>query len=266
VNARTPVVAVAALVGCLGAAAGPAYARFNIPTGASPSPLFGAQPFTQQMLLFEEFGTQPLPTIDCTGPACTSLPDPLDCQGPPNSTALDQFLSQPLHPRPTVEANTALPNPWSATISMCIGRQVTGVIEGRPPGENFAHQRYDDFPYQVYFQTAMAGSRVNGGIRDGLQMHRYSVGEFGPGGLYHNTAGIAGFDGTMRGLAIRFHPNMPVQDPKALWTFDGTLPPKLLMARYGTPILLRNYNALPIDPAANAGFGIHTIRACSQLT
>ena len=31
------------------------------------------------------------------------------------------------------------------------------------------------------------------------------------------------------------------------------------MARYGKPILMRHYNALPIDPAANRGFGLHTI-------
>ncbi|RPJ08145.1 MAG: hypothetical protein EHM36_05845, partial [Deltaproteobacteria bacterium] len=32
----------------------------NVPTNGRPSPLFGAQSFTQQMLLFEEFGTEPL--------------------------------------------------------------------------------------------------------------------------------------------------------------------------------------------------------------
>ena len=68
---------------------------------------------------------------------------------------------------------------------------------------------------------------MNGGFRDSMQMHRYSVGEFGPGGLYHNTAGVPATEGTTRGIAIRFHPNMPVQDHKALWTFDGTFPPKL---------------------------------------
>ena len=52
---------------------------------------------------------------------------------------------------------------------------------------------------------------------------------------------------------------MPVQQPTALWPFDGPLPPKLLVARYGEPILMRHYNALPIDPSANMGFGLHTI-------
>jgi len=50
-----------------------------------------------------------------------------------------------------------------------------------------------------------------------------------------------------------------VQDPRALWTFDGTFPVKLLQARYGEGILFRHFNALPVDPAANMGFGCHTI-------
>jgi len=33
----------------------------------------------------------------------------------------------------------------------------------------------------------------------------------------------------------------------------------LMMARYGKPILFRHYNATPVDPAANFGFGVHTI-------
>jgi manganese oxidase len=37
------------------------------------------------------------------------------------------------------------------------------------------------------------------------------------------------------------------------------MPPKLAVARYGEPIMMRHYNALPINPGANRGFGIHTI-------
>ena len=100
---------------------------------------------------------------------------------------------------------------------------------------------------------------MNGGLRDDRQMHGYEAGEFGPGGLYHNTTGAAGSEGTTSGIEIKFHPNMPIQDNTALWTFDGTLPPKLLNVRYGQSILMRHYNALPIDVAANRGFGVHTI-------
>ena len=90
-------------------------------------------------------------------------------------------------------------------------------------------------------------------------MHGYAVGEFGPGGLYHNVAGVPATDGTAKGVDARFHPNMPVQNHNSVWTFDGTLPPKLLMVRYGQPLLMRHYNGLPIDPSANMGFGLHTI-------
>ncbi len=40
--------------------------KYNIPTGMDGSPLFAAQPFTQKMLMFEEFGTKPVPTEECT--------------------------------------------------------------------------------------------------------------------------------------------------------------------------------------------------------
>jgi FtsP/CotA-like multicopper oxidase with cupredoxin domain len=242
-----------------GLGTGTAAASFDIPTGAAPSPLFNAPAFSQKLLLFEEFGTQPLPSS--APPA--SFPEPGGCGGPANPVAygasLESFLSQPLYPAPTEQANVSAGNPWAQRISTCLGRTVTGVLEGRAPGANFAHQRWSEFLPQVYFQSAMAGSRTNLGFRDSLQRHHYAVGEFGPGGLYHNTTGFSGFDGTTRGLQIRFHPNMPVQDPLHLWTFDGTLPPKLLMAPYGETILFRHYNALPIDDAANGGFGLHTI-------
>ncbi|RMF99058.1 MAG: hypothetical protein D6727_01090, partial [Gammaproteobacteria bacterium] len=65
--------------------------------------------------------------------------------------------------------------------------------------------------------------------------------------------------GSTAGLPVVFHPLMPAQDDTNLWTFDGVLPPRLLKTRYGEPVLFRHYNALPIDEATNAGFGLHTI-------
>jgi FtsP/CotA-like multicopper oxidase with cupredoxin domain len=85
-------------------------------------------------------------------------------------------------------------------------------------------------------------------------MHGYAAGtEFGEGGLY------ALPNNTTKGISIKIHPNLPAQEANSVWTFDGTLPPKLLMARYGEPILFRHFNALPIDPSANNSFGMHTI-------
>jgi FtsP/CotA-like multicopper oxidase with cupredoxin domain len=239
----------------------PAWAQTGIPTGLPRSPLFGAQPFTQKMMLFEEFGTRAVPASECAD--CTNLPPVSGCDRSPDGSALDDFLAQPLSPLPTREADTAKPNAWANRVGDCLGTPLaSSSVEGRPPGEWFAHQRWSEFYPKVYFQTATAGARDNRGLRDSLQSHHYSVGEFGPGGLYHNAnpAGAnAGPDGTTAGIKVRLHPAFPVQQANSVWTFDGTFPPKLLRARYGEPVLFRHYNALPIDVAANNGFGVHTL-------
>jgi manganese oxidase len=243
---------------------------FNYPTNGYPSPMFGAVPFTQKLLMFEEFGPEKLdPTAP---PPPLSFPPPklgeLPFQNPehvarsaPDTTELDNFLKQPgIAPFPTQYSNTDAQNPWKTEIQLFLERDLTNPpAEGRPPGEGWSHQRWNEFHPQAFYKTVQAGARPNGGFRDAKQMHKYKYGEFGPGGLYHNTAGAPGFDGTTKGIKIRFHPNMPLQASTSLWTFDGTLPPKLLMVRYGQPVLMRHYNALPIDPAANHGFGLHTI-------
>jgi FtsP/CotA-like multicopper oxidase with cupredoxin domain len=232
---------------------------FNIPTGASASPLFDSQPFTQQMLRFEEFGTKALPAKGAITSGDT-LPRPQSAQHSPDGTALDSFLKQDIFPFPTRLANIKDLNPWETDIEAFLGRTLdTPPAEGRPPGEEWAHQRFDEFFPTRYFKTAQAEARTNLGLRDNQQMHNYAVGEFAPNGLYHNTVGTAGFEGTTAGIPVKFHPNMPVQDPNAVFTFDGTFPPKLLSVRYGDSVLMRHYNALPIDPAANFGFGLHTI-------
>lgn len=231
----------------------------NIPTNSKPSPTFGALPFTQQLLLFEEFG---LEKLDPAAPAPSGSLPSLSA-GP---DALESFLAQTgIAPYPSQYANTTDNNPWQAEIEKFLGRALDHPpAEGRPPGQGFSHQRWNEFYPQAFFKTAQAGARTNGGFRDSRQLHGYRVGEFGPGGLYFrvyssSVAGAPILRGSTKGLAVRFHPLMPVQDPQALWTFDGTVPPKLLMARYGQPILMRHYNDLPIDPSANRGFGLHTI-------
>ena len=243
--------------------------KYNIPTDSKPSPLFGAQPYTQQMLRFEEFGTRPLdPTLTSAmsfpRPTVGPLPglDPFDpAKSGPDASALDAFLSEPgISPFPREFSNTDAENPWKPDIERFLGRALdTPPAEGRPPGQGWAHQRWNEFYPVEFFKTAQTGARVNSGFRDANQRHGYAVGEWGPGGLYHNTTGAAGFDGSTAGIGIRFHPAMPVQDHRSIWTFDGTLPPKLLKVRVGQPLLMRHYNALPIDVTANRGFGMHTI-------
>lgn len=234
--------------------------RFDVPSNGSPSPLFGAEPFTQQFLRFEEFGTSSLADANVDPKTALSLPVPADAVSMPESVALDSFLKQDIYPAPTRWANTVDSNPWQVLIESFLGRRLdTPPIEGRPPGEGWAHQRWDEFAPKTYFNTAQTGARTNTGLRDDRQTHNYNVGEFGLGGLYHNTTGFEGFAGTTNGLEVRLHPNLPVQEPEALWTFDGTFPPKLLKVRYGEPVLMRHHNALPVDVSANRGFGLHTI-------
>jgi FtsP/CotA-like multicopper oxidase with cupredoxin domain len=251
----------------------PSGSGIDIPTGAPPSPLFGAQPFTQQMLLFEEFGRD---TLTNAPPAPVPFPQPALGSAPENDPAditstgplgseLEDFLGQSgISPAPTQFANTSDLNPWKSTIETFLGRGLaTPPAEGRPPGKGWAHQRWNEFHPRVFFKTAQAGARENLGMRDAKQRHGYASGEFGPGGLYHrvfsSTVPGTTLTGSTTGVRVRFHPNMPEQDHTSLWTFDGTFPPKLAVARYGEPILMRHYNALPINPAANRGFGIHTI-------
>lgn len=151
-----------------------------------------------------------------------------------------------------------------------------------------------EFQPKKFFQSVMAGARPGGGVRDKMQLHGYKqptngkFSEFGPGGLYFNTVTspyafggplnrtlsatekaqeatatpyIPAFEGTTKGIPVQLHPKMPVQTRSSVWTFDGTIPPKLLMARYGETILLRHHNALPIvdNLESNRGFGAHTI-------
>jgi len=251
--------------------------EFDIPTGGPPSPLFGAGEFEQQMLRFEEFGrealagapalTVPFPSPS-TGPAPEQDPSAVAASGP-SPASLGAFLDQPgISPFPTRLSNTIDSNPWQTEIETFLNRTLdTPPAEGRPPGEGWSHQRWNEFAPEVFFTTAQAGARVNDGSRDDRQLHGYvGTSEFGPGGLYHRVYDPDGDHtngneilGTTAGLAPRFHPALPIQNHKALWTFDGTFPPKLAAARYGEAILLRHYNALPVDPAANRGFGLHTL-------
>src|SRR6185437_12956012 len=60
-------------------------------------------------------------------------------------------------------------------------------------------------------------------------------------------------------IPLKFHPGFPTQNANSVWTFNGTIPPKLVQGRYMEPILFRHHNRLPADVNANNGFGRHTI-------
>ncbi len=132
--------------------------EWNMPTNGPPSPLFGAGEYTQQMIRFEEFGTRPVGSG--SGGILTTFPAPPDAYSPPDGTALDTFLAQDtLTPTPSIFSNTMDENPWRAEIEEYLERPlVTPPAEGRPPGEGWSHQRWDEFTPEVWFQSAMAGS------------------------------------------------------------------------------------------------------------
>jgi FtsP/CotA-like multicopper oxidase with cupredoxin domain len=106
-----------------------------------------------------------------------------------------------------------------------------GPIEGRPPGEVFAHQRWDEFFPEVGYIMSIAQIAAN----------------------------------------TKFHPDFPaVQNANSVWTYGtpqstatdrttrGTLPPFLIKGRYSEPILTRIYQNLPVNRADNqSGFGLN---------
>ena len=116
-----------------------------------------------------------------------------------------------------------------------------GPCEGRPPGSVWAHQRFMEYQPGVCVQSTQAPATTN-------YRYRPEV----PSSL---NSGI----NPAHGLPVRFHPSLPIQNPSALWTFNGTIPPKLIQGRYGEPILFRHFNGLPADVTDNGGFGRHTI-------
>ena len=94
-----------------------------------------------------------------------------------------------------------------------------GAVEGRPPGKWFSHQRWAEF----YPKVAIEASQM----------------PLLPG--------------------QRFHARIPEIQADKFWTFNGTVPFKLVKARYGEPVLFRHHNKLPASPANNGGFGRNTI-------
>jgi manganese oxidase len=150
--------------------------------------------------------------------------------------------TQPLTPAPTERAYTPddYPDAPLQPVPAELGGGV-GPLEGRPPGPIWAHQRFTQFPYEVCVQAAQQGATVNTTYHPKV-----------PSGLN------SGVDPT-QAIPPAFHPGLPVQSPLAMWTFNGTVPPKLVQGRYGEPILFRHYNRLPTDPRQNGGFGRHTI-------
>jgi manganese oxidase len=143
-----------------------------------------------------------------------------------------------LTPAPTVEANTTQQPLNTALEGVKAGD--TGPIEGRPPGPIWAHQAFNQFPPRIAIEITELGARTNTTYTPGVPSRLNS-------GINPATP-----------IQPRFHPGLPVQGPNAVWTYNGTFPPKLALIRYGEPVLFRNHNGLPFSITQNGGFGRHT--------
>jgi FtsP/CotA-like multicopper oxidase with cupredoxin domain len=178
-----------------------AYAQ--VPTGVPRSPLFGAKKFTQ-----------PLPRLRVVEPHDLT-------KDPFNNAAWPAHLGEPAARRLSYHTEFTATNGQNPLfVNPRTGR---GPIEGRPPGEYFAHQKWDKyFPEKGYI----------------LSLNQCDTG-------------------------TKFHPLFPDQDPNSVWSLGsgrnapGSAIPLLLKVRYGDPVTTRIYNNLPLNKYENNGFGIN---------
>src|SRR3954454_15491808 len=175
-----------------------------VPTGTPRSPLFGAAKFST-----------PLPRLALQTPIPLTKDPVTDKAVFP--AAFGERPAKRLSYHTDFSANPTDPQFRNLTS----GR---GPVEGRPPGEIFAHQRWDEFFPKVGYVI--------------------SLGQIAPNN--------------------RFHPNFPAQLQNSVWSYgtgrnvQGQLPPMLFKGRYGEPILTRVYNNLPVLRSANdSGFGVN---------
>src|SRR5690349_16708517 len=190
-------------------------------------PISGLSPFARSAFADSNIPTG-LPASPLFGVQAFSTPMP----------RFDVFQRQPvsvLNPAPTAQANTT-PQP----VDPALGGG-TGPIEGRPPGPIWAHQQFALLPPQVAVDASVEGAKIN-------TTYNPQVSSLQNSGINQANA-----------IPPRFHPGLPDQSNLKFWTYNGSIPPKLMQVRYGEPVLFRLHNKLPVQQSANGGFGIHTI-------
>jgi FtsP/CotA-like multicopper oxidase with cupredoxin domain len=204
----------------------------SIPTGATgPSYTVGVAKFTQPMPRFDV-----LPHINLSA---------------------HQFV-----PTPSEQSNTLTTVPVRIT-----GATGFGPAEGRPPGAIWAHQGWNRFPVtngiDVNQQGAIAAGNPFCTAADLTNVTAATRHCYNPGVTTDFNSNITSTSASPGGTFLpRFHPALNIQSSASLWTFNGTLPPKLVLGRYGEPILVREHNELPADNATGNGsfhFGHNSI-------
>ncbi|SFV36974.1 multicopper oxidase family protein [Hyphomicrobium facile] len=194
------------------------------PTGVPRTPLGAATPFSQ-----------PLPRLREQTPIQMTRVTPNGSSNPADLAATDPKLHQGDWGQPherckrlsyhddytNYQSGQSNKNPstnGNPYVNPTTGR---GPLEGRPPGEAFSHQRWDEFFPKVGYYMSLAQCD----------------------------------DGT------KFHPLLPSQNPNSVWCYGtgtnarGLMPPPLIKLRYGEPVMMRVYNRLPTDQTQNGGFG-----------
>ncbi len=178
-----------------------------VPTGAPRSPLFNVTKFSEPMGRLHLMTPKPMARVarvDAKGKTHHDAHFADPSERPARRLSYHTDFSQNKN-------DLAFRNP----------RTGRGPIEGRPPGEIFAHQRWDEyFPKQGYVMSWK--SSASGGY---------------------------------------LHHGFPLQEPNKMWCYgegrdaDGNMPPFLIKMRYGEPVLLRVYNNTPVSRADNGYFG-----------
>jgi FtsP/CotA-like multicopper oxidase with cupredoxin domain len=189
----------------------------NVPTGTPPSPLFGARKFVSKMPRLNLQHPEPI----------TKLTRGTETDAVFGGAFASESNARRLSYHTDFSANPADPQFRNPITNR-------GPIEGRPPGEVFAHQRWDEFFPKVGYV--------------------FSLSQIAPGQNF-----FPGNDTVLR------NGSAPDLAPNAVWTYarghtpfttpSGTLPPPLIKGRYGEPIITRIYNNLPTDRNQNGGFG-----------
>src|SRR3954470_11957216 len=217
--------------------------KMGLFTGAGMlAPIRGLSPF-QPSLLAQTPGGPGIPTGLPPSPlfGATAFSQPM-----PRFDVLPRKAMSSLdYCPPTKEANTI--DKYNIDPALVEGQTgLTGPAEGRPGGPMWAHQMWDRCAPQVAVEVTQQGNKgPNTTYNPSVSQSQTSL------------MGIA--PGPSSSLDLRFHPGMPIQDENSVWTFNGSIPPKLLVGRYGEAILMRHHNRLPVDVTQNNGFGRHTI-------
>ncbi|HXI30253.1 MAG TPA: multicopper oxidase domain-containing protein [Vicinamibacterales bacterium] len=209
--------------------------KMGLFTGAGLlAPIGGLNPFVRSAYAQAPTGLPPSPLF-----GCKEFTQPMPrfdvLQRHPVSKDANGHLVSILDPEPTAEANQTM-----RAVDPALGGGF-GPVEGRPPGPIWAHQRFTRHSPQIAVEAWQRQARTNSEYDAQVDASMNS-------GM---TKGMT--------LPLRFHTGMPTQNPNAVWTFNGTIPPKLVQARYGEAVLFRHHNDLPTDVRQNNGFGIHTI-------